>query len=536
MRITPIRGINVWTSRIAAVAAICVMPHAIFSQQAARPELWGDFEPGPHAVGFRAEYRYDHGRVELPEIRRDGSRETRPLARRMQIGLWYPARVTRAAPRVRLSDYVDLSDYGYLENDPRPLRPVATAERNELFARWVFRRAVFESLDEALLPSFLQRRTLAVRNAPAAAGPYPLILIAPGSGGSLTEHAITAEYLASHGYVVVGAPSRGSDAADSRATDIRVADNQLRDLEYLIGFAAALPMVDARRIGVVSHSWGSVASVLLASRNPTVDAVVSLDGSLNTPAGLEVFARFPTFDVYRVQAPLLVVHSDTRPTDSSFFGILPFAPAHDVTVRGLHHLDFVDFALYHTALGVNSSATRSPPEHVRKAHAWIGRFTRLFFDAHVKGLADSLAPFDGRHPSAAPPAVATVARHSGKPAPPAAVHVYELLWKKNGWREVLDLVTSVRATEPAWTPLTPRVLILTAQQFRELGRRDEVIGVLELNVALNPGLAAAHVALGNEHIRAGDRESAVRSLRRALELEPTNSSAATALRRAEALK
>lgn len=493
----------------------------------------GDFGIGPHPVGFRLEYRYDHGRVERPELRLDGSVETRPIARLMQIGIWYPARPARRAARMRLAEYVELSDYVYFEDDPRVNGGVPSPLQREDIVRGVFRRAVFQGLDEARVPLVLQSRTAAVRDAPVAAGRYPLILVAPGSGGSLTEHAITAEYLASHGYVVVGAPSRGRDAAESRATDVRVAESQLRDLAYLIDYASRVEGVDTRRVGVVSHSWGSVAAVLLASENPSIDAIVSLDGSITGLNGLRALERSASFAAERVRVPVLIANAESRRTDSSFFQVLPHSTIYDLTVAGIHHLDFVDFAVYHTAVGANSAATRSPAAHVREAHAWIGRYTKLFFDAYVRNDRDSLDLLRNPDRLRAPDRIFALRRNDGRAAPPAAPHVYEMLWRPGGWRDAMRLLEEVRSQHPAWTPLTERVVTITAAQLRELGRTADALGVLQLGVAQYPNSGAAHAALGDAQLRAGNREAAIVSLMRALELDPNNAAAMAALRRAE---
>jgi len=46
--------------------------------------------------------------------------------------------------------------------------------------------------------------TFAVKNAPAVAGRFPVVIYHPGVEGTAEDNSALFEYLASHGYVVVG--------------------------------------------------------------------------------------------------------------------------------------------------------------------------------------------------------------------------------------------------------------------------------------------------------------------------------------------
>ncbi len=83
------------------------------------------------------------------------------------------------------------------------------------------------------------------------------------------------EFLASHGYVVLGSafqePSGRSYNIDGRL-------GSARDMEYLIAYAYGVPDVDWKHIGIVGHRASAQAALMFQAQDASaVDAVVSLD-------------------------------------------------------------------------------------------------------------------------------------------------------------------------------------------------------------------------------------------------------------------
>jgi dienelactone hydrolase len=80
---------------------------------------------------------------------------------------------------------------------------------------------------------------------------------------------------------------------------------QARDISFLITFAKTLPDTDLSQVAVVSWSWGGASSLFAAARDPRIDALVSMDGSMRYYPGLVTMAG----DVHpeRTTIPLLFV-------------------------------------------------------------------------------------------------------------------------------------------------------------------------------------------------------------------------------------
>ncbi|HEX8906056.1 MAG TPA: serine hydrolase [Longimicrobiaceae bacterium] len=88
-----------------------------------------------------------------------------------------------------------------------------------------------------------------------------------------------------------------------------------------------------------------------------------------------------------------------------------------------------------------------------------------------------------------------------------------------------------RATMSPERPLTEREMVSLGEQLLARDRVSQGIAVLTLAAELFPDSSAAHAALGDAYRSAGDTASALRSFRRVLEISPSDSAAAAAIRR-----
>src|SRR5439155_4627259 len=100
---------------------------------------------------------------------------------------------------------------------------------------------------------------LAARDARAASGRFPPVLLAQGNGQTLRDQAPLAEYLASHGYVVATCPSPMliTGPLTDDADIARRAEEQADDLAFVRAALYQRPDVAGERIGLVGHSFGA---------------------------------------------------------------------------------------------------------------------------------------------------------------------------------------------------------------------------------------------------------------------------------------
>jgi len=142
----------------------------------------------------------------------------------------------------------------------------------------------------------------AVREAKPANGHYPILIYAPSDPFVSWDNADLGEYLASHGYVVLASPSLGVSTCDM-TDDLDGINAQARDISFLINYARSLSNTDLFDVAEVSWSWGGISSLFASARDPRIDVLVEMDGSMRYSPGLAKRA----VDVHpeRMTVPLL---------------------------------------------------------------------------------------------------------------------------------------------------------------------------------------------------------------------------------------
>jgi len=193
------------------LAILCAAAAAIILTACAAPPESGDrlssaYSPGPFAVGVRANFVKDFARPFDPWGARYKSDAYRALLARIEASgepatvatlIYYPspsaARASRVAPTCIRRRY-----------GPRPARRQNSLD---LFMG-------DEALAAQTMRPWQRREFMSFVDAPLATGRFPLVVMIHGLGGGFTTFNRAAEYLASHGYIVV-ALAYASDSSDT---------------------------------------------------------------------------------------------------------------------------------------------------------------------------------------------------------------------------------------------------------------------------------------------------------------------------------
>ena len=264
-------------TRVSGVlCALCICPGSTLSLPPISPFQFLQ-KPGPYAVGLKVVDQYDRSRT-FPADSLSPSSSGGP-ARPLQTLIWYPSLRSPAKP-MNVGGYVRLADTEIHFN--------ATDEKQN---RW-----------RSLLKTSFDIPLRAVKDAPPRKEHYPVLIYAPSDSSVSWENADLCEYLASHGYVVLASPSMGVSTRDM-SDDLDGVNAQALDISFLITCAKTLSDADISEVAVVSWSWGGISSLFAAARDPRIEALVSMDGSMRYYPGLVKMAG----DVHpgRMTIPLL---------------------------------------------------------------------------------------------------------------------------------------------------------------------------------------------------------------------------------------
>jgi dienelactone hydrolase len=298
-------------------------------------------------------------------------------------------------------------------------------------------RAAAESLftaefvrDTVLAARELNALTWAVRDAAAEVGSFPIVVYGPSRDGVSFENSTLAEYLASNGYIVLASPSSG--AAGPMTADFEGIETQARDMEVLMAYGRTLASADTTRIALVGDSWGGMSNILVAMRNASVNAVVTLDGSIAYWYNRR-FKGEPFVNPDRLTAPVLFLkQGDPFPSMSpseraaygpdtvfSFFHEVRHADAYLVTLETVRHQNFKALSNRFPPSDLSTGSFVADPRVSSVAYERECRYTLAFLDAYLKGSRSAGALLTESPAEAGiPPREVTIVRRPVREAKP----------------------------------------------------------------------------------------------------------------------
>jgi pimeloyl-ACP methyl ester carboxylesterase len=337
-------------------------------------------KPGPYPVGLKVVDQYDRSRSYPSAPKHSLKPSVSDDARSLQTLLWYPSLRSTTKP-MTIGDYVRLADTEIRFNAP-----------DEKENRW-----------RSLLKTSFDVPLSAVREAKPAKGRYPVLVYAPSDSSVSWENADLCEYLASHGYVVLASPSMGVSTRDM-TDDLDGINAQARDISFLITFARSLPDTDLSEVAVVSWSWGGISSLFAAARDPRIDALVEMDGSMRYYPGLVKRAG----DVHpeRMTIPLLCftrnvsledLENDEAPSADKVGPNVLNTWIHGdlltVNMLGMAHPEFS--SMFQRRENAQRFAENQVADYERvdanTSYGWVALYTLNFLDAYLKRDASAEA-------------------------------------------------------------------------------------------------------------------------------------------------
>jgi dienelactone hydrolase len=252
------------------------------------PQIWAGLRPGAYSVGFKSwllnppssDFKYG-------------------TPHPVQMNVWYPAE-TGGTP-LRYADYVLLS---LSEKSPAPLTEQQREGGIGDFTKYLTLGGVSAQQANALADGAMYAR----RDAPPlVTKKFPVVYIAQGNAQAASAQAVLAEFLASHGYVVVTTPSitrltkpltNDEDVGPTAAAQMEDIDKAVSAIREWPNAATDVP------VALVAHSLGARGALMYAMHHPA-SALVSLEGGIGMASGKQSMLNSPSLDLRAEIPPVL---------------------------------------------------------------------------------------------------------------------------------------------------------------------------------------------------------------------------------------
>jgi pimeloyl-ACP methyl ester carboxylesterase len=373
---------------------------------------------------------------------------------------------------------------------------------------------------------------------------------------------VLCEYLASHGYVVLGSAFQH---ASGKSFNVDSKEGSARDFEFLIAYAHNLANVDWDHIGVVGHSGGAHAALFFRSQgNSVVDAVVSLDTTQDYYSLADPRWQYLTDAVGNnrdnMTGPLLMVanpHAFFQMADS-----LKSARRYYFTIKGLDHNDFISQGGIHKDLqyrrrfGDGAKGEERPAKDVeakekaeldavRAGYKALCIYVLRYFDAYLKGDAAGKDFLAKQHRDTklggADPHVEYVPEGTTGPDPykgnedvPPTPRQLRLFLREHGVEKTVALLNRFQKTEPTPPVLSP--IFGFALIYELLDQRKNEDAIAFRNAYREGGtdiVCKMLMSHGDLYMRLGSKKWAADFFKKVLALDPDNAEAAKKLKELE---
>ncbi|MBQ5949292.1 CocE/NonD family hydrolase [Massilia sp. ST3] len=477
-------------------------------------------QPGPHAVGLQVKQQYDHSRVYKTRVSLlTGKRTSGERARPMQALVWYPA--ARGGKPVTFRDYYATA---------------ATEADLGIDAATVNRRTDTELAEQTKgWPAgarALTRPMWAMRDAPAQAGKFPVVIYAPSYSATAAENADLCEYLASHGYIVLSSASQGARQR-AMTVDVEGLETQAADIGWLIAQAGAMPNADTGRLAVAGFSWGGLANLVAAAKDDRIKALVSLDGSVRyfpqlvdggkTAIPYVMPARLAVPMLYVGQRPATIEELN-RKQNSTAYSLLNSMTYADMAVVTMHPMKHQHFSSHGLHLARDGEFDEYSRDEVTQAYGVMAHYVHRFLDGYLKDDAAARS-FIANKPAAngLPRHMVSVEARRGSGVAPTRENFAAQL-SARGFDQAMAIYEELKA-QGATFKLEPHDINSWGYELLHDGMLAESVAIFRFGTQMHPKDANLYDSLGEAQAKAGQRSEAIDNYRRSLMLNPKNTNA-----------
>jgi tetratricopeptide (TPR) repeat protein len=279
---------------------------------------------------------------------------------------------------------------------------------------------------------------------------------------------------------------------------------------------------------------GGMARLILAMRNPDVDAFASMDSGILYPHPSGLPRSSPYYDPFALRIPWLHGMGNlnpNQPADSekeSLFDQAVYSNRYRLVAEGLPHADFTSYALVEGRREMAGSWPAGTPEAARR-HGIVAEYVHEFFTAFLHQNVESVA-FLSQDPNDVFPGMNMRLGH--RAATPASIRYDEFVQAVVAGRaeEAINELRADAAAEPGHILLDETYLQrLAVSLLFTWGLAEEAMPVIELMIERYPSSASAQGLLAEGLILLEDYPAAIEVISRYLEQYPNDAGAQSRL-------
>ncbi|MCX2680651.1 dienelactone hydrolase family protein [Galbibacter sp. EGI 63066] len=478
-----------------------------------------DLENGKYNVGFQHYTTSDSTRTYSRIYDYTNKKITRPIP----VSIWYPSEenVVNGEPLVVL-DYLEiLKKEEEWEHLP-----------NEQILNW------FDYPNTPANQKHLVEQTTAYAKAEFEKGKFPVIVYAPGLHRSSIENFALCEYLASHGFVVISSPSRGTETRWFSNNNAKEMETQARDVEFLMKEAGKFPIANYDKIALMGFSAGGLSNIIVQNRNDNVKAIVSLDGKERY--AYELLNQSPFFDAQNIDVPYIHMAQKDIPelvlkedhinaelnTKFQLFDSLSKSRAYRLKFHNLTHGYFSTLDV----LFANRDKRQDKSDaEIMESYKWVATYTLNFLEATLNKdkNASKFIENNPRNHGATNSLVTLKIKQPEKDE--FTFRDFNDLASNRNYENLLQLYDSIAKMHPSLEIPEGHLNYLGLQLVFNPNTSLQGIHVFLLATKLYPNSANLYDSLAEGYLFMDNKEKAIESFEKVLELNSQNQNAISRL-------
>lgn len=494
------------------IIILCSQINPVFCQTSLREIA---LNKGSMNVGFQHYLSTDSTRT----YKRVFDWNNKSIPRPIPISLWYPATESlENLEALKVLDYFEIlkeeEEWEYLPN--------------EYLLNW------FYYPNSAANQYHLQEQATAYIQLEPADGRFPIVVYAPSYQASSIENFALCEFLASHGYLVISSPSRGSENRFFEGGTVKDMETQARDVEFLIKEVGKIEQADFNHIAVLGFSFGGMANMLAQMRNTNIKAVISLDGSERYQ--YTTLKKSPFFNIAKVDIPFIhmaqkdipeqVLKDDNIKAELNYkFELYDSIFNSDAFQLKFHNLTHSHFSSLGVLFEPRDERQDKSDLEIMESYKWVAEYTLNFLNAFLKNNANALHFLENEPSDNGIKQGLITKQFRKKQNKTFNFQDFNELALKQDYENLNELYSSILSKNPSMELPEGNLNNLGLQLVFNPKTSNQGINVLLFATKIFPNSANLYDSLAEAYLFKGDKDKAMENFKKSLKLDSQNQNA-----------